>query len=911
MTSPQGNTPDRHMVPYDQSEHSNSLCGGRQQVRRELPASFDQATMHIDNHLPSILLAGEFYPSPDTHQQELDRTSMLSPTNYSNATAFDLTSQQENPPDSAALPVLQPANQIPWTNVLHDGSDGYPPQKEIPTGLQPSTVHIAVSPVADESSHVRTSGSQPSFSQLVHDQETMVMMSQGVMSSLHEESSDKGPGSSSTRDAAPKTPVDLPTQSQSVHENIFDTNGFLLETNFDAYGFLSPGVMDFLDFTTPRPPALQTPRPSVRHTPSVDCGGDATPEILFSVNQVRRMRQLWLGRRPTSVAQTVHSLWHNVIQHGADNIFSAPGSASKDVAEPASKGQRISKWGFNAKCRERMIDFYKKLDESAIPRNDLDLTSSSTSEAPDPDLGIANASLPSSSEDFPTTEVLDASLDLFFERSFLPFIHKATFDARTVPESLLLAMCLVGISSLYPERSGTFVSKCQKKLLHFYCVDLVSKSEGHFPFWELLISLTTGLLVVYLSLGQLEATNESQAYNLRIQLLHVAEKHGFFAASACDDLATELRAAPADSEGSWKCWSRVEAVKRVITSLLSIDMAYARLLGRAGVIDIQRVEVYLECDSRLFDAPTPNRFLQAGKSEAQLIMPQLQLQLFHAESPPLRLSARSIETILSAAYLQLAAVRYKLPVTHRGTVDAPLLDMKDGKVKDIVRILLSLPSKYASSFQRRHEVTAFAWNNVCISLTADLDLLEIASGREGLLAARTAMKAVSEWSQTSRARRAILHAAQIYDILASSRLGEWNIARPDLLLFQSALVLSMYLFASKSGGNDHDSTSFELLQDIDWTAIGHEGIWDPSETMEPSLGLHSGSLSDSAHAAREFVQHGGPVSFSGELLGGGGATARKILLNHVHLLDDIGKYPGSYHSRLLRTMGDFVIEGNR
>ena len=349
-----------------------------------------------------------------------------------------------------------------------------------------------------------------------------------------------------------------------------------------------------------------------------------------------------------------------------------------------------------------------------------------------------------------------------------------------------------------------------------------------------------------------------------------------------------------------------------------MDLAYTRPMGGSGTLDIDRTGFYLPCDGGLFEAASSTTFFELGKQGLSLSLPRITMQTYHAESPS-TLNYLSAETVLVALYLQIAALRQRPPIatrefaTPRSADPADMFSNHTKTTKDIIATLVSLPSRCAHLFRQRHKVTAFAWNNVCIALTADLDGLEMAHGREGLEPARRAMKAVVEWSQTARARRAVLHAAQIYDILSSSRLGEWSIARPDLLLFQSVLILSMYLFVSKPEGKDVERPVFELLQDIDWTAVGDEGFLPPPSMAAPPIDprLDDRHLPGSTCAAQTFIRDGGRVSFSGEVLGHGSATARKIMLNYVHLLDDIGKYRNSSYSQLLRTMSDFVIERNQ
>jgi hypothetical protein len=104
-----------------------------------------------------------------------------------------------------------------------------------------------------------------------------------------------------------------------------------------------------------------------------------------------------------------------------------------------------------------MIRFCKDLDEKIQPQDLLDLSPNCSPAGSGSD-STSTSFLPISSADgFPTIEVVDASLDFFFQCSPLPFLHKPTFNARAFPSSLLLPVVLIGLSSLYPERSKIFV----------------------------------------------------------------------------------------------------------------------------------------------------------------------------------------------------------------------------------------------------------------------------------------------------------------------------------------------------------------------------------------------------------------------------------------------------------------------
>lgn len=235
----------------------------------------------------------------------------------------------------------------------------------------------------------------------------------------------------------------------------------------------------------------------------------------------------------------------------------------------------------------------------------------------------------------------------------------------------------------------------------------------------------------------------------------------------------------------------------------------------------------------------------------------------------------------------------------------------DSRAKDIVTSILLLPTIYPSVVHGRSVITTLAWNDLCINLTANLDLLEVASGRNGLEAASTALVSVAKWSRSTGARRAILHAAQIFDILDSSRVRESHITRPDLLLFLSALVLSLYLFVSNHEEVGFGVPEFELLQKVDWAVINGEGIEKSTDDGPYGTLSEVKRRSCSSNAALDFRQHGCLISFAGESQEGGGVAARKVLLKYAHLADEFGKWDGSRYSQLLRTMGDFMMEGGQ
>ncbi|KAF2851654.1 hypothetical protein T440DRAFT_55602 [Plenodomus tracheiphilus IPT5] len=711
---------------------------------------------------------------------------------------------------------------------------------------------------------------------------------------------------SHSSEQAPSFPMG-PQDGRALHEtdhalfadlNSFGSDPFPTEAEFDTYAYFGPTVLDGLDFDIP-------------HQPIQVSAQDYEKRLTFlPVEQTHEIRRLWRGRRSGPGVRLIWSLWFKVARHGADNIFSKPPSPVPGLHRSDSKSDNdtISRWGMDDACRNELIHFCKSLDDTR-EEHSPDRPPQSLAADVQSDSGSEKSVPGFSATGFPTTEVFDASLDFFFQYSPLQFIHRATFNAKTTPPSLLLPMCLIGLASIYPDRSKTFILRYQKKLMRYCRNDLTSKSLEYGDSWELLITIVSAFLVNYLALGLTPQIEESQVFTFSGQLLHMVQSHGLFSVFLGDDLAPQLKPLPNFDESSWKVWARVESVKRLVCYLVLLDAACSRVMGSSGVLDCSRVELYLPCEESLFDASTFARFAKITEKGADLIPGRFRLRDFHSRAP-LDPNTLAMQTVMSCFCLQVVAARHALPVGGRSIFESASCTLaeafdSDPENKSMMLAVIALPSTYAETFKHMEPVSLLAWNNLCLLLTADLDLLEIGCGREGSESARRAMVAIGKWARSASARRAILHATQIFSILSSTRLSESNFIRADRLLFMSALVLSMYLFVVEHKEDDDESPVFELVQDIDWTAVGAPGLQYSSETGQSNEEQPACPSS----AVIQFIKHGGPVAFSKEERHEGSIAARKVLLSYVYLLDSVGKkWRDSMYSQRLRIMSDLMIE---
>ncbi|KAF4999946.1 hypothetical protein FDECE_11348 [Fusarium decemcellulare] len=629
----------------------------------------------------------------------------------------------------------------------------------------------------------------------------------------HQESSGHNPPFDTSHTFEEQLNIDLPSAFPLGHNS--QQHGFRDGEDFDMFSYdlgpislsndlqLSFNAMDCLDFGDSNLP-LSLPTMDMESTSS---DPSSSGLMAISTGQMKQIRRVWSRQRPKIPTRLIKRLWNRVVHHKADNIF-ATSQASSHTPDPSTPdNHQTSRISIDEECRSRLVHYCKDLDDS------------STSSSPGSDIP------------FPVVEILDSSLDFFFQffHPILPFMHKTCLNDMT---SQTLTQCAPS---------------------------------------ELLATLASALIVVYLALGFRDEVDDCQAYMLCAQMLRIADKQGLFAANQGDDLAVGLRQGPTDPDGFWKAWARVESIKRLIFCFTWLDMAYARLMNTAGVIEMDRVDLHLPCDDALFDgSTTAASFLHAIQQGARLTMPRMNIRNFHAISPS-KLNDNSAQILLRALYLKTIAARTRLldEDTQYSELQfiSPVEELaKDSSAKAIIADVLLLPTTHASVLSGRNRTNALGWNYLCITLTADVDLLEVAAGRDGLEAASAALVHVEKWSRSTSARRAVLHAAQVFDILDSYRIRESHLTRPDLVLFISALVISQYILVSNQKDVRLDASTFELLQDIDWTTVRDDGLGTATGHIlsDTVLDLERGPASSSA--ARCFLQNGGPISFAGEFV---------------------------------------------
>jgi hypothetical protein len=179
----------------------------------------------------------------------------------------------------------------------------------------------------------------------------------------------------------------------------------------------------------------------------------------------------------------------------------------------------------------------------------------------------------------------------------------------------------------------------------------------------------------------------------------------------------------------------------------------------------------------------------------------------------------------------------------------------------------------------------------------------LAAGRSGATPARKALDDIASWSQTPAARRACLHAAQIFKALANRKASDDTMFHSVFALFSAALVLGLYIFmVPRDVETQAGSSSIELLDDIDWQKVAGEGF---TSFNEPRGGR---SYTHTDDPAINFIRNGGLVYVRGVPHQGGYQSARRLLLDYAGLLKDTGKWSVRKFSYVLHIMSDVLMD---
>ncbi|RJE25115.1 hypothetical protein PHISCL_02521 [Aspergillus sclerotialis] len=625
---------------------------------------------------------------------------------------------------------------------------------------------------------------------------------------------------------------------------------------------------------------LEVP-PDQQHRLSVD----STKSGNISSERFSKVQRYWLVPSNSS-RRLMNNLWRDVTCNDLDNIF-----AVHPLLSP--NGQTVSleesHYGLDEECKNRLQVAFGR---PHVVSPHLQTTDSD----------------PATLLNFPPAEILEMALDLYF-RNFhplMPFVHLPTFSAKRTRLPLLYAMCLIGMVMMGTKGTTNFVCENFQFVLEKMTETMASCSVGSESPLSTLSTLAAAFLFVNLAAmtGEMEHFEKGQL--LYVTLISIAQRHGLFAVTEGQVLDTSLFETVRDPERRWKAWSRVESTKRLIMGLLHLDSCYSSFLSTSPIVVPDSIQLVLPCDEDLFRANSSVQWMHLLKSGKNIVMPTIMTPSENVKVPKPEGPADDlcVEGLLSMVHARLSEAHHRLLSGHSSNQFAPCQTYAmDGRARSLPSLLAQTANNYSDSAQHLSPNTLILWHSMCMRLTADIQIFDLAAGRAGSGPARQALNDIAVWSQTPAARRACLHAAHIYKVMTMRKTSDQSSFHSVHSLFSAALVLGLYIFMTPDSAESQAGLSgIELLDNFDWQRVGTEGF---TSFMEPQESL---SLTPADNAATNFIRNGGTVYFRGLAVHGGYLPARRILLDYAGLLKDAGPWTVRKFSYVLHIMSDVLMD---
>lgn len=600
------------------------------------------------------------------------------------------------------------------------------------------------------------------------------------------------------------------------------------------------------------------------------------------VGRYAKVEQTWYSRLSS------HGRWPGAEKRWYDILQGINGNLFECVPPTCSEAPKDGAVRVSEACRARMMSTIYPVDNN--PYNPTTMC-----------MGSAKV-LEDTNARFPTCAAFDVALDKYFS-SFLreaPFLHMPVFSISTCHPLLLFVMSCIGFGL------GKTTEGCHFVQSNFSCVRdrILAELERK------LTSTTKDAMSIFaasflfLKLAALinDRDHLSPCQLLYISLISLAQMHGMFSEygkRTNGDMFSRI----SSLQEKWMAWGRVESLKRISVSLMRLDSAYATFLRSAPIVRVGNIEVLLPCDDALFAAKSATEWYSMLSDEhLPTTMPAisriasidqmightfLNYYALHAVLNYLQLrSLDAHQKLLDYQAVQpedqFILVPYEYYCTEPSLHDLPL------HIVAFVDSYQSLLSRFPTDWQKTNCLVF--WHFLCLSLTANHDLFEIAVGREGPKAAASAIHKIAIWARTAAARRALIHAASIYRLLSERQQSEMNSLYAAFATFAGALVITLYTFAEPT--QSVDGGAYELTSDVEWKGFGLVGFQD-------SVPAQTGS------AAENFILHGGPCVFNGHVLRGF-PGARYLLEIYADMLKSCGRYNYRSMSQILFMMSDLL-----
>jgi len=150
------------------------------------------------------------------------------------------------------------------------------------------------------------------------------------------------------------------------------------------------------------------------------------PKDNISDERYAKIASLWPTRKQAS-RRLIQTLWRDVANFDVDNIYCEGDSGADEVITSAEDGVGgESRWGFDNERRARLINHCRPINKPQSEKSNIDRRVSNDTRS---DSGSSGQDVQSFGTKFPSTQILDISIDLYCKCIFHPAREKSQIQS--------------------------------------------------------------------------------------------------------------------------------------------------------------------------------------------------------------------------------------------------------------------------------------------------------------------------------------------------------------------------------------------------------------------------------------------------------------------------------------------------
>ncbi|PGH27557.1 hypothetical protein AJ80_00798 [Polytolypa hystricis UAMH7299] len=421
-----------------------------------------------------------------------------------------------------------------------------------------------------------------------------------------------------------------------------------------------------------------------------------------------------------------------------------------------------------------------------------------------------------------TSVFLDECLHMFFDRFIptFPVLHRATFVFRESTQPLLLNAIAIGSLYLGPKDSvakGEALWRLAHAAVSTSWQTLITHRGPYDACKGVQLVITAVLSQVYGALSKNRAIRATSQI-FRAHGFHWARHCGMFDSEPYSRNYVPLPGSSiVEKDRQWRIWTAREIQQRALLAHYILDGLVTQMFGESTSVRHTVNQLCLPGDEAAFEASSADDWLMHMNSHSsdQSSFRTIYRFLFPPSGSPPRLrhtfSAFSVKVLLEG----LQSLVSDCDDDEFAAVGTPV---KSDVQRALAQVYENINQNTYLSTEERLELL-LKWHSICLETATSTSILcnsicstyNITQHVVGGGKSRKILPDLSKWVGTENARRALLHAVAMQDIVEQLPRGRAHVIHMPSALFATATVYSIFSLAG--------STRVNLPRTVIWEEV--------------------------------------------------------------------------------------------